>query len=159
MGVMRFDHPDILKFVTAKTQPDTLRTFNISVAVSDPFVDLVRRKADYPLLNPRTGQEAGRLNARQVFDAIVDSAWRTGDPGLVFLDAINRQNPIASIASNAKAKGARIGRPRVTVDAVQVARLRDSGASMRPPFRGSHLGARRLRAWFMNGTELPWESI
>ena len=99
MGVMRFDHPDILEFVAAKTQPDTLRTFNISVAASDAFVDLVRRNADYPLVNPRTGQEAGRLNARQVFDAIVDSAWKTGDPGLVFLDAINRQNPIASIAS------------------------------------------------------------
>ena len=99
IGVMRFDHPDILEFITAKTQPDTLRTFNISVAASDSFVDLIRRNADYPLVNPRTGQEAGRLNARQVFDAIVDSAWRTGDPGLVFLDAINRQNPIASIAS------------------------------------------------------------
>ncbi len=99
MGLMRFDHPDILEFIGAKAQSDSLRTFNISVAVSDSFMDIVRRQADYPLINPRTGQEAGHLNARQVFDAIVDSAWRTGDPGLVFLDAINRQNPLAAIAS------------------------------------------------------------
>jgi ribonucleoside-diphosphate reductase alpha chain len=98
MGLMRFDHPDILEFIAAKTQSDALRTFNISVAVSASFMDFVRRQADYPLINPRTGQEAGHLNARQVFDAIVESAWKTGDPGLVFLDAVNRQNPLAAIA-------------------------------------------------------------
>jgi len=99
MGLMRFDHPDILEFIGAKAQSGALRTFNISVAVSDSFMDLVRRHSEYPLINPRTGQKSGQLNARQVFDAIVDSAWRTGDPGLVFLDAINRQNPLAAIAS------------------------------------------------------------
>jgi ribonucleoside-diphosphate reductase alpha chain len=99
MALMRFDHPDILEFITAKTQADTLHTFNISVAASDAFMDMIQRHADYPLINPRTGQEVARLNARQVFDAIIDSAWRTGDPGLVFLDTINRQNPIAAVAS------------------------------------------------------------
>lgn len=97
MGVIRFDHPDILEFVAAKTNRNTLRTFNISVSVTDFFMDCVRRSADYPLINPRTGQEVGRLNARQVFDAIVRSDWKTGDPGLVFLDAINKQNPTPSI--------------------------------------------------------------
>ena len=97
MGVMRFDHPDILEFIAAKSESDTLRTFNISVGVSDAFMDLVRRSAEYPLVNPRTGQEVGRMNARHVFDAIVDSAWKTGDPGLVFLDAINKQNPIPAV--------------------------------------------------------------
>lgn len=93
MGVMRFDHPDIREFIAAKNSDDRLRTFNISVAVTDFFMECVRRGADYPLINPRTGQEAGRLNAREVFDAIVAAAWRTGDPGLVFLDAINKNNP------------------------------------------------------------------
>ncbi|MEE8201377.1 MAG: ribonucleotide reductase N-terminal alpha domain-containing protein, partial [Candidatus Acidoferrales bacterium] len=93
MGVMRCDHPDILEFIAAKTSGDTLRTFNISVAATDAFMDAVRRAADYPLRNPRTGQETGRLNAKKVFDAIVRAAWQTGDPGLVFLDAINRHNP------------------------------------------------------------------
>jgi ribonucleoside-diphosphate reductase alpha chain len=93
MGVMRFDHPDILEFIEAKNADNALRTFNISVAVTDSFVDCVRRSADYPLINPHTRQEAGRLNARHVLDAIVKSAWQTGDPGLVFLDAMNRSNP------------------------------------------------------------------
>ena len=97
MGVMRFDHPDILEFIAAKSESDTLRTFNISVGVSDAFMDLVRRSAEYPLVNPHAGQEVGRMNARHVFDAIVDSAWKTGDPGLVFLDAINKQNPIPAV--------------------------------------------------------------
>jgi ribonucleoside-diphosphate reductase alpha chain len=97
MGVMRFDHPDILEFIAAKSESDTLRTFNISVAVPDTFMDWVRRSAEYPLVNPRNGREVSRVNARHVFDAIVDSAWKTGDPGLLFLDAINRQNPIPSV--------------------------------------------------------------
>ena len=97
MGVLRFDHPDILEFIAAKSESDTLHTFNISVAVSDTFMDLVRRRAEYPLVNPRDGREVRRVNARQVFDVIVDSAWKTGDPGLVFLDAINRHNPIPSL--------------------------------------------------------------
>lgn len=92
MGVIRFDHPDILEFIRAKNN-NTLHTFNISVAVTDFFMDCVRRSADYPLINPRTKQEIGRLNAREVFDAIVKSAWGTGDPGLVFLDTVNKQNP------------------------------------------------------------------
>jgi ribonucleoside-diphosphate reductase alpha chain len=97
MGVMRFDHPDILEFIAAKIEPSTLRTFNISVGVSDAFMDLVLRSGEYPLTNPRSGQEVARLNARNVFDSIVDSAWRTGDPGLLFLDAINKQNPIPAV--------------------------------------------------------------
>ena len=97
MGVMRYDHPDILEFIAAKSESDTLHTFNISVGVSDTFMECVRRRADYALVNPRTGAETGRLNARQVFDATVDSAWKCGDPGLVFLDAINRGNPTPAV--------------------------------------------------------------
>ena len=93
MGVMRFDHPDILEFIEAKNTQNSLQTFNISVVVTDYFVDCVRRSVEYPLINPHTKRETGRLNARHVFDAIVKSAWKTGDPGLVFLDAINRSNP------------------------------------------------------------------
>lgn len=97
MGVLRFDHPDILEFIASKGDSDVLQTFNISVAVTDAFVECVKRRADYALVNPRTGQEVGRLNARRVFDDIVDSAWKTGDPGLIFLDAINRQNPTPAV--------------------------------------------------------------
>lgn len=97
MGIMRFDHPDILDFIDSKNAQNSLQTFNISVAVTDHFMDCVRRSAAYPLLNPHTKQETRKLNARQVFDAIVKSAWKTGDPGLVFLDAVNRTNPTPAL--------------------------------------------------------------
>lgn len=93
MGVMLYDHPDILEFIRAKNNADTLRTFNISIAATDHFMDCVRRSAEYPLVNPHTSEQVGRLNAKQVFDEIVRSAWKTGDPGLIFLDSINRANP------------------------------------------------------------------
>ena len=93
MGVLRFDHPDIMEFIASKTEADALPTFNISVAATDAFVDCVKRSAEYPLINPRTGQTVGRLNARRVFDGMVDAAWKSGDPGFVFLDAVNRHNP------------------------------------------------------------------
>lgn len=99
MGVLRFDHPDILEFIASKSDSDVLHTFNISVAVTDEFMDSVKRRADYGLINPRTGQEIGRLNAREVFDAVVDSAWKTGDPGIIFLDAINKGNPVPAVGA------------------------------------------------------------
>ncbi|RMF85392.1 MAG: adenosylcobalamin-dependent ribonucleoside-diphosphate reductase, partial [Nitrospinota bacterium] len=93
MGVLRVDHPDILDFIQAKLNETTLQNFNLSVGVTDAFMEAVRRDQDYRLLHPRTGQERGRLRAQQVFQAIVDAAWHTGDPGLLFLDTINRANP------------------------------------------------------------------
>jgi len=93
MAVMRFDHPDIMEFIASKNDANALATFNISVAVSDEFMSRVARNAEYPLINPRTGMETVRRNARQVFETIVESAWKTGDPGLVFLDALNKENP------------------------------------------------------------------
>jgi ribonucleoside-diphosphate reductase alpha chain len=97
MAILRFDHPDILEFINAKRHPGSLRTFNLSVAVTDFFIESVKRSAEYPLINPRDNREVGRLNASQVFDAIVRSAWETGDPGLVFLDAINRYNSVPGL--------------------------------------------------------------
>ncbi len=93
MGIMRFDHPDILEFIEAKNAQNSLQTFNTSVGATDYFMDRVRCRAEYPLINPHTKQEVRKLNARHVFDAIVKSAWKSGDPGLIFLDAINRSNP------------------------------------------------------------------
>jgi ribonucleoside-diphosphate reductase alpha chain len=93
MGVMRYDHPDILAFVRAKRDGTSLATFNLSVAASNEFVDAVRRRVNFPLINPRTKRPAGQMNAGELFDAIVKAAWATGDPGLIFLDAINRANP------------------------------------------------------------------
>ena len=93
MAILSVDHPDILKFITAKEDFESLTNFNLSVAVTDSFMEAVEKGIDYSLINPRTGEVVGELNAREVFDKIVDMAWRTGDPGIVFLDEINRHNP------------------------------------------------------------------
>jgi ribonucleoside-diphosphate reductase alpha chain len=91
--VLNVDHPDILDFIKAKNDPEALANFYISVAVTDDFMMRVKTGADYPLINPRNGQIVRWLNARTVFDEIVEQAWRTGDPGFIFLDRINRDNP------------------------------------------------------------------
>jgi ribonucleoside-diphosphate reductase alpha chain len=93
MGILRVDHPDILQFITSKAREGALVNFNISVGVTDAFMEAVENDQEYDLINPRTGKPERRLRAREVFDLIVDMAWRTGDPGMVFLDEINRRNP------------------------------------------------------------------
>jgi ribonucleoside-diphosphate reductase alpha chain len=93
MGILRVDHPDILEFVTAKLDGTSLQNFNLSVGVTDAFMEAARQDRRYDLVHPRTNKPAGHLQAGGVFDAIVNAAWRTGDPGLLFLDAINRANP------------------------------------------------------------------
>ncbi len=93
MGILRCDHPDILKFVESKLERGRLSNFNISVGATDKFMEAVIRDKSYDLINPRTGKKTGAVRARSVFDLIVNAAWHTGDPGLIFLDEINRRNP------------------------------------------------------------------
>ena len=93
MAVLRVDHPDIEEFITAKTRIDRLNNFNISVALTDKFMEAVERSGDYALVNPRNGKEVRRIPASAVFDRIVEAAWNSGEPGIVFLDRINRTNP------------------------------------------------------------------
>ncbi len=93
MGILNIDHPDIIKFITAKEHSTALTNFNLSVALTSGFMEAVKSGADYELINPRTGESAGKLNAKEVFDKIVDMAWKTGDPGIVFIDRINESNP------------------------------------------------------------------
>jgi len=93
MAILNVNHPDILKFITVKEKGDNLTNFNLSVAANDDFMRAVKAGAEYDLVNPRNKEVVGRLNAKEVFDKIVDQAWRTGDPGLVFLDRINQDNP------------------------------------------------------------------
>jgi len=99
MGILSVDHPDIMKFITAKEDMTALTNFNISVAVTAEFVEAVKAGTDYNLINPRTGEVEGKLNAREVFDKTVDMAWRTGDPGIVFIDRINRDNPTPQLGN------------------------------------------------------------
>jgi len=93
MGILSVDHPDIMKFITAKEDLSSLTNFNISVAITAEFMEAVKAGADYNLVNPHTKEAVGKLNAKEVFDKIVDMAWRNGDPGIVFIDRINDDNP------------------------------------------------------------------
>jgi len=93
MGMLRVDHPDILEFISSKTKEDIMNNFNISVAVTDEFIEAVRGERKYDLINPRNGKASGRLRARDVFDLLVQMAWMNGDPGMIFIDRINRENP------------------------------------------------------------------
>jgi ribonucleoside-diphosphate reductase alpha chain len=89
MGILRVDHPDILEFIECKLDGG-ITNFNISVAATDSFMEALAGDTEYDLINPRTGQVTGRLRARDVFGRIVRAAWRTGDPGMIFIDRINR---------------------------------------------------------------------
>jgi ribonucleoside-diphosphate reductase alpha chain len=93
MAVLRVDHPDIIEFITAKEREGFLTNFNLSVAVTDSFMDAVENDLDFELVNPRTGKPTRKMKARTLWNLIVTSAWRTGDPGLIFIDEVNRHNP------------------------------------------------------------------
>jgi ribonucleoside-diphosphate reductase alpha chain len=119
MGILRCDHPDILSFITSKTDLSRITNFNISVAITDAFMKAVEADEEYNLINPRSGQvqiasrealkhpatgetlvEAGqpmRLRARMVFDLIVECAYATGEPGLFFIDRTNEANPVPAL--------------------------------------------------------------
>jgi len=99
MGMLRVDHPDILEFVRIKRAGSELTNFNISVAVTDEFMHSLNNDGEYDLINPRSKAVSGRVKAKKVFDEIVESAWLTGDPGIVFIDTINKTNPTPHIGN------------------------------------------------------------
>ncbi|GAB4306444.1 MAG: hypothetical protein Kow0019_01300 [Methanobacteriaceae archaeon] len=94
MAVLNANHPDILDFITSKAEETLLKNFNLSVAVDDFFMDAVLNNDDYELINPRNKQSVKIIKARYLFDKIVEMAWQTGDPGLIFIDEINKRNTI-----------------------------------------------------------------
>jgi len=93
MGLLRVDHPDILDFITAKNKENCLNNFNLSVGVTEKFMEAAEKDEEYDLINPRTNEAIGKLKARKVFKLIVLMAWKNGEPGIVFLDRLNRDNP------------------------------------------------------------------
>jgi ribonucleoside-diphosphate reductase alpha chain len=97
MGLLRVDHPDILEFIHCKSDQSQLNNFNISIGLTDTFMEALEQDQSYPLINPRGREAAGTLKAREVFDLIVKHAWESGEPGIIFLDRMNRDNPTPHI--------------------------------------------------------------
>jgi len=97
MGILRVDHPDILEFITCKDDLTQVTNFNISVAVTDRFMAAVEAGTSYELIHPRTGKAVGQLEAREVFRKIVHGAWKTGEPGVFFVDRANQYNPVPQL--------------------------------------------------------------
>jgi len=138
MGILNVDHPDILEFIKTKADLGMLTNFNLSVAVTDAFMDRVETEDTYPLINPRTGLETGRLKAREVFTVICRYALETGDPGLVFLDAINRANP--------------------TPDLGPMEATNPCGEQPLLPYESCNLGSINLARLVQNG-DLDWDEL
>lgn len=97
MGILRVDHPDIMDFIMCKDDNNALNNFNISVGVTEEFMKAVEEDRDYNLINPRTKEVVGKLNARKVFKRLVKQAWKNGEPGIIFLDRLNKDNPTPHI--------------------------------------------------------------
>ncbi len=94
MGILRVDHPDILQFIDCKKDNNDITNFNISVGITEEFMKAVEEGRDYDLIDPKTKESVGMLSAREVYNKIVDAAWRNGEPGIIFLDRLNRDNVV-----------------------------------------------------------------
>jgi ribonucleoside-diphosphate reductase alpha chain len=138
MGILRCDHPDIEDFIEAKIQEGSFSNFNLSVGITDKFMDAVHSHTDFDLLNPRNKRKVRTIKARALFDLMVYSSWRTGDPGMIFLDEINRRNPIP-----------RLGRIEATNPCGEIPLL---------PYESCNLGSIDLSKYVKNGA-LEWERL
>jgi ribonucleoside-diphosphate reductase alpha chain len=138
MGILRVDHPDIFEFITAKREEGNLANFNISVAVTDEFMKAVKKDETYPLINPRNKKKVKEVKARAVFDLIVANAWRTGDPGLVFIDEVNRKNPTPHLG--------------------EIESTNPCGEQPLLPFESCNLGSINLSKMVKNG-KIDWERL
>jgi len=93
MGVLRVDHPDIKEFITMKLDGKSAQNFNISISITDKFMKALKNKTTYDLYDPQSNKVKSKMNAQEIFDLIVNSAWENGDPGLIFIDRVNKLNP------------------------------------------------------------------
>lgn len=139
MGILRVDHPDILDFIAMKADMKTLQNFNISVAVTDKFMNAVEKDEDYDLLNPRTRQPVGKLSARYVFDLLVSNAWKNGDPGVIFIDAINRHNSTMHVA--------------------EMESTNPCGEQPLPPYESCNLGSINVGKFVTAEGNVDWDSL
>ncbi|HOJ92878.1 MAG TPA: vitamin B12-dependent ribonucleotide reductase [Dictyoglomaceae bacterium] len=97
MGILRVDHPDVFEFITCKNQEGVLTNFNISVAITDKFMEAVLKDEEFELINPRNKEAVEKVSAKEIFNLIVEQAWKNGEPGIIFIDEINRKNPTPEV--------------------------------------------------------------
>jgi len=143
MGILRVDHPDVEEFITCKNDNDQINNFNISVAVSDAFMEAVENDTDFNLVNPRDGEVAKTVRARDLFRKIVEGAWLNGEPGVVFIDKINADNPTPQF-------------PIESTNPCSEAHL--------PPYDSCNLGSINLERFFVEGREpgegsVDWDGL
>ncbi|MFQ5891527.1 MAG: ribonucleotide reductase N-terminal alpha domain-containing protein, partial [Candidatus Methanofastidiosia archaeon] len=99
MAILNVTHPDIMDFITCKQENEKITNFNISVGITEEFMEKVIKKEDYDLISPKNGKKVGTRNASEVFKKIVDMAWRNGEPGIIFIDRLNKDNPTPKLGS------------------------------------------------------------
>ncbi len=138
MGILRVDHPDILEFIACKDDTTKITNFNISVAVTDAFMQAVEADGEYDLIHPKTQQQAGRLRARGVWEKIIQGAWKTGEPGVFFIDRANRYNPVPHLGAYEATN--------------------PCGEQPLLPYDVCNLGSVNLGAFVRNG-QLDWEGL
>ncbi len=138
MGILRVDHPDIMEFITCKQDKKRLNNFNISVGITEDFMRAVENDEEYDLINPRTKKSVKKLRARDVFNKIVEMAWLNGEPGIVFLDRLNRDNPTPKIG--------------------EIESTNPCGEQPLLPFESCNLGSINL-AKFVEGNEIDYDSL
>jgi ribonucleoside-diphosphate reductase alpha chain len=138
MGILRVDHPDVLEFVTAKQNPQFLSNFNVSVAVTDEFMQKVEADEEYWLINPRNKEKVKQLKAIEVWNLIARSAWASGDPGVVFIDEINRHNPTPEVG--------------------QIESTNPCGEQPLLPYESCNLGSINLSR-MVEGGKMGWEKL
>ncbi|HVP41698.1 MAG TPA: vitamin B12-dependent ribonucleotide reductase [Candidatus Krumholzibacteriaceae bacterium] len=138
MGILHITHPDIIEFITAKTQEGFLTNFNISVTVTDEFINAVKNDGPLKLINPRTKKVVKELKAKDVWKLIVENAWKTGDPGLVFIDEVNRHNPTPQVG--------------------QIEATNPCGEQPLLPYESCNLGSINV-AKMLRGNQIDWEKL